>query len=62
MRWCICHQRRGGEHGVRFLRLPDGTRRYRCEACYAAATNGGIPEEPPAWNYPAVAMHDDRTI
>ena len=62
MRWCICHQRRGGEHGVRFLRLPDGTRRYRCEECYAVATNGGIPPEPPAWNYPAVAMHDDITV
>ena len=59
---CTCRLRRGGAQGVRFLRLPDGTRRYRCEACYAAATNGGIPEEPPAWNYPAVAMHDDRTI
>jgi len=61
MRWCICHQRRGGEHGVRFLRLPDGTRRYRCEVCYEQA-GGGIPPEPPAWNTPAVAMHDDRTI
>jgi len=57
---CTCG-RSGGAQGVRFLRLPDGTRRYRCELCYEQA-GGGIPPEPPAWNSPAVAMHDDITV
>jgi hypothetical protein len=57
---CTCG-RRGGPQGVRFLRLPDGTRRYRCEVCYEQA-GGGIPPEPPAWNTPAVAMHNDCTV
>jgi hypothetical protein len=58
---CTCG-RKGGAEGVRFLKLPDGTRRYRCEVCYGLATNGAVAPEPPAWNTPAVAMHDDHTV
>ena len=58
---CTCG-RKGGAEGVRFLKLPDGTRRYRCEVCYGLATNGAVAPEPPAWNTPAVAMHDDCTV
>ena len=58
---CTCG-RKGGAEGVRFLKLPDGTRRYRCEVCYGLATNGAVAPEPPAWNTPAVAIHDDHTV
>lgn len=57
---CTCG-RRGGAQGVRFLRMPDGTRKYRCEVCYEQA-GGGIAPEPPAWNLPAVAMYNDCAV
>jgi len=59
-RSCPCG-RRGGAQGVRFLKLPDGSRKYRCEVCYGALTNGGIPEEPPAWSWngAALAAHNE---
>jgi len=57
-RRCPCG-RSGGSQGVRFLKLRDNTRRYRCEACYAQEMDGAEAPPPPAWNLPAVAAHDD---
>jgi hypothetical protein len=57
---CPCG-RSGGAQGVRFLKMPGGNRKYRCEVCYGAETNGGIPEEPPAWSWngAALAAHNE---
>lgn len=57
---CPCG-RHGGAEGVRFFKLRNNTRRYRCEVCYRAEM-GEDPPSPPDWNLPAVAMHNDVPI
>ena len=57
---CPCG-RHGGAEGVRFLKLRNNTRRYRCEVCYRIEM-GEDPPAPPDWNLPAVAMHNDVVI
>ena len=51
---CPCG-RRGGAQGVRFLKMPEGRRVYRCEVCYEAAM-GTAPPEPPAWSMNGAAL------
>jgi hypothetical protein len=60
-RKCGTCDRRHGANGVRFLKLPDGTRKYRCERCYmaayaAAGQNGAVPPAPPEWSMNGVAL------
>jgi len=64
---CPCG-RRHGANGVRFLKMPDNRRLYRCEACYIAAyAQAGmnvIPPPPPEWsmNGIALAAHNDQDV
>jgi hypothetical protein len=58
-------ERKHGHNGVRFLKMPDGKRKYRCEACYIAAYGeGAVPPPPPEWslNGVALAAHNDQNI
>lgn len=56
--------RKHGHNGVRFFKMPDGKRKYRCEACYIAAYNGALPPPPPEWsmNGAALAAHNDQDV
>jgi hypothetical protein len=50
---------------VRFFKMPDGKRKYRCEACYIAAYGDGVlPPPPPEWsmNGVAAAAHNDQDV
>ena len=65
---CPCG-RHGGAHGVRFLKMPDNKRLYRCEVCYinayaAVGQNGALPPPPPEWsmNGVAAAAHADYDV
>jgi len=65
---CPCG-RHSGAHGVRFLKMPDNKRLYRCEGCYIAAyaavgRNGALPPPPPEWsmNGVAAAAHADHDV
>ena len=39
-------ERTGGAQGVRFLKFPNGTRQYRCEACFTAVAGHEPPPTP----------------
>jgi len=57
--------RKHGHGGVRFFKMPDGKRKYRCEACYIAAYGDGVlPPPPPEWsmNGVAAAAHNDQDV
>ena len=64
---CPCG-RHGGAHGVRFLKMPDNKRLYRCEVCYinayAAVGRNEAPPPPPEWsmNGVAAAAHADYDV
>ena len=65
---CPCG-RHSGAHGVRFLKMPDNKRLYRCEVCYinayaAVGRNGTLPPPPPEWsmNGVAAAAHADYDV